>query len=749
MKSASESFNKEPKTVDSLSQCKAQHRYMLARAWHNKGTIDVAIRGYREALAIDPGHLDAAVLLGALMQTQQRLVEAAAIYRNALEHYPSDARLHKQFVNVLFLLEGPEAAFRYYGLVRKDSRYLSLRPTEILCCTVLRNELPRLPYFLEYYRNKGIRAFVAVDNGSSDGSLEYLLKQPDVYVWQSEFSFNRANFGAGWFEPILRMHGRNQWCLIVDADELLYYQDCESRTIVDLCRAIDLKGKRAFEAIHVDMYSDAAIRDTHYAPGQRFEEVCPYFDRQFFHRYDQKAGPFRNQTIYWGGVRQRVFGEAGYHLSKVPLIKYDEDCVLAGGQHWTNLPSSEIAVESGCLLHFKYFSSFCGYVSEEVKRKEHADGADLYHEYERGLREQPSLSFYDPAQSIKLEDSQQLVRLGVMRADDSADRTFGPVFPCIGAVSDQQKRPFWSVILSVYRRTHYLEQALRSVLAQAPGPDEMQIEVVSDGGDDAIQKEIEAMVRSIAGDRVVIYLHPIRAGHPEIFNICVRRARGHWVHILHDDDWIAPGFYEAIRCGIHRAPEIGAAFCRHTNVDEHGRPFQLSFLERETPGLIEGWLDRIAVSCRLQTPSVVVRREAYERLGGYCPQARSAFDWEMWQRISVHFPIWYEPRLLAFFRHYGESESGRLRANGELIADTRTVIEIARSYLPPEKADALSRNAGEGYALWALELARRQLEAGNLAGALANIREGILCSRSDEVKYKLFSLLSVAQQAEA
>lgn len=726
----------------------AQDRYMLARAWHSKGTLGAAIQGYREALAIDPGHLDAAVLLGSLMQSQQRLDEAIETYRQALEHHPNDARLHKQFVDVMLAQEGPHAVFRHYGLARKDSRYLSLRPAEILCCTVLRNELPRLPYFLDYYRKKGIGAFLAVDNGSSDGSLEYLVNQPDVYVWHSDLSFNRANFGAGWFEPILRMHGRDHWCLIVDADELLYYPDCERRSIVDLCQALDRKGKRALNAVHLDMYSDAPIRETHYRPGQPFEEVCPYFDRRFFHRCDNKAGPFRNQNIYWGGVRQRIFGEAGYHLSKVPLIRYDEDCILAGGQHWTNLPVKRIAAERGGLLHFKYFSSFCDYASQEARRKQHSGDAELYQEYERGLREQPSLTFYDPAHSVKLEDSRQLVHLGVIQVDACEDTTAEVVFPKIDA-APFGKRPFWSVMLTVYRRTAYLEQALRSVLAQAPGREEMEIEVVSEGGDAAIQREIEAMVQSIAGDRAEIYLHPIRAGHPEIFNICVRRARGIWVHILHDDDWVAPGFYESLCAGIHQAPQIGAVFCRHAHVDEQGRSIRLSLLERETSGVIENWLDRIAVSCRLQTPSIVVRREAYERLGGYCPQARSAFDWEMWQRLSVHYPVWYEPRPLAFFRQTRESESARLIACGEQIADTRGVIEIARSYLTGEKADVLSRRAGDGYALWALELARKQMEAGNLGGAMANIREGILCSRSDEVKHKLFSLLSRAQQPEA
>jgi glycosyltransferase involved in cell wall biosynthesis len=733
--------------MNSDSQSAIQQRYMLARAWHSKGSLAAAIAGYREVLALDPAHLEASVLLGAMMQAQLRMDEAIQIYRQALEYHPNEAGLHKRLVNVMLAHEGPGEVFRYYGLVREDKKLLSLRPAEILCCFVLRNELARLPYFLEYYRKKGVRAFLAVDNASSDGSFEYLIKQPDVYLWRSELSFNRANFGAGWFEPILRMHGRDHWCLIVDADELLYYPECERRSLADLCRRLDLNGKRALKAIHLDMYSDRPVRDTHYAPGTPFEELCPYFDRDYYHRCDDNAGPFHNQTAYFGGVRRRIFGEDfRNYLSKVPLLKYDRDCILAGGQHWTNLPVERIAIETGALLHFKFFSSFPGYVSQEVIRKEHQGDAMQYQEYDRGLRQQPSMILFDSVHSIRLEDSRQLVGLGVMQAEESAAAEV--VFPKIEAVPSGTPRPFWSVMLTVYRRTQYLAQALRSVLVQAPGPEEMQIEVVIEGQDTSIQTEIEAAVRSIAGDRVTLYRQADRAGHPEIFNVCVRRARGIWVHLLHDDDWVAPGFYETLSRGIVQSADVGAAFCRHTVVDEERRAVRLSLLERETPGILDRWLERIGGCCRLQTPSIVVKRDAYERLGGYCPQAKSAFDWEMWQRLAVHYPVWYEPRPLAFFRLGKESESTRLKALGEQIADTRAVIEIARGYVPGGMAETLSRRAGDYYALFAFELARKEMEAGDLRAALLNLREGIQCGQSEEVVQQLISLLTNALQAD-
>jgi hypothetical protein len=158
--------------------------------------------------------------------------------------------------------------------------------------------------------------------------------------------------------------------------------------------------------------------------------------------------------------------------------------------------------------------------------------------------------------------------------------------------------------------------------------------------------------------------------------------------------------------------------------------------------VIEHWLDRIGCFCRLQTPSIAVKREAYEHAGGYCPQAKSAFDWEMWQRLAVHYPVWYEPRPLAFFRESSASESSYLIASGEQIADTRAVIEIAQTYLPRPMAETLARRAREHYALFALDHARRYLAAGDFDAARANIREGLKCSQSEQVKQKLIALLS-------
>ncbi|AFZ08066.1 glycosyl transferase family 2 [Oscillatoria nigro-viridis PCC 7112] len=316
----------------------------------------------------------------------------------------------------------------------------------------------------------------------------------------------------------------------------------------------------------------------------------------------------------------------------------------------------------------------------------------------------------------------------------------------ISPVAPNIRRPFWSVMIPTYNRVKYLEQALKSVLQQAPSSEEMQVEVVNDCSNQSIQDEMEAIVKAVGGGRVNFYRHPEQdIGQTAIFNLCIQRSHGEWVHILHDDDVVLPGFYSRLREGIEKEPSVGAAFCRHIYTDEAGNQRWVSWLERETPGVLSDWLEQIIVMCRLQASPIAVKRSVYENLGGFCPQAGAASDWEMWKRIAVHYPIWYEPEPLAWYRQHSSSDNTRLLKSGGLIADVRRSIEISQSYLPSAIADKLSNQAREHYALYALNTAKKLLTDGDSEAAIAQIREGLKCSQSAQLKEALVSLLLLGE----
>jgi len=135
-------------------------------------------------------------------------------------------------------------------------------------------------------------------------------------------------------------------------------------------------------------------------------------------------------------------------------------------------------------------------------------------------------------------------------------------------------RPFWSVMIPVYNSTKYLARTLESVLEQNIGPDAMQIEVID--GYSSIDLP-EPLVKQIAGDRVDNFRHSQPLSMAANWNSCIERARGEWVHILHSDDYVLPGFYSRLEASLKNRQDVGAAFTRWTTVDPDGHILALTY----------------------------------------------------------------------------------------------------------------------------------------------------------------------------
>jgi glycosyltransferase involved in cell wall biosynthesis len=309
----------------------------------------------------------------------------------------------------------------------------------------------------------------------------------------------------------------------------------------------------------------------------------------------------------------------------------------------------------------------------------------------------------------------------------------------IGTISDGMPRPQWSVMIPTYNSGRYLRETLASVLSQDPGPAAMQIEVVDDH---STQDDPATVVEEVGHGRVAFYRQPTNLGHTRNFETCLRRSRGMLVHLLHGDDCVRDGFYRAMEHAFGEHPEIGAAFCRYIAIDEEGRWLSTAPLEQPASGVLPNWLETIAVGQRLQAPCMTVRREVYERLGGFDDRIRYyGEDWEMWVRIAAHYPVWYQAEPLALYRVRAASLSGYSLRTGENVRDLRRVIDISRTYLPSASADAVSRKARASCALAALRRARRMLGTGDLRGPLAQTREALQCDHSPGVVARAAALL--------
>ena len=268
--------------------------------------------------------------------------------------------------------------------------------------------------------------------------------------------------------------------------------------------------------------------------------------------------------------------------------------------------------------------------------------------------------------------------------------------PQIAPVPSGTERTVWSVMIPVYNCSQYLEQTLNSVLIQAQGEDRMQIEVVDDCSTDA---DVSALVSRVGRGRVQYFRKEVNMGSVRNFETCINRARGKFVHILHGDDFISPGFYEQIEKLFDQYPDAGAAFSDFYYVDSSNNILYTDGKVMEQAGVFKDALLHLGTKQRIQSPSMVVKRSVYEALGSFFA-VKYGEDWEMWVRIAAHYPILHTPEYLANYRVHDSNISSNSLVSGQNIRDINKVMEIISGYLPEDKRDEIIKQAKKNFGIY-------------------------------------------------
>jgi glycosyltransferase involved in cell wall biosynthesis len=238
--------------------------------------------------------------------------------------------------------------------------------------------------------------------------------------------------------------------------------------------------------------------------------------------------------------------------------------------------------------------------------------------------------------------------------------------PKVALVEAGAARPVWSVMIPTFNCAQYLVQTLESVLQQDPGREQMQIEVVDDCSTKDNPREV---VEKIGKGRVAFHQRPQNGGVVTNFNTCLGRSRGYLVHILHGDDFVAPGFYQQIAEAARQYPQVALIGSRSLFVDEEGIIFDVTdrLKSLETPS---NDVSEFFYHGPLQTPGIVVRRSFYEAEGGFLPKLVHTADVEMWSRAISRAGGVVLKQPLAYYRVFAQNDSGRLARAGENLRDT-------------------------------------------------------------------------------
>jgi glycosyltransferase involved in cell wall biosynthesis len=191
-----------------------------------------------------------------------------------------------------------------------------------------------------------------------------------------------------------------------------------------------------------------------------------------------------------------------------------------------------------------------------------------------------------------------------------------------------------SVIVPCYNYGHFLEDCVRSVLAQE-GVD-VELLIVDDCSTDASAETAHRL--AARDDRIELRRHSSNAGLIATANEGLEWAQGDLVMLLSADDMLAPGALERAATVMREHPNVGLVY---------GRP-QLAREDRPLPEASGRWRatkiwpgeEWIRLRCRagrncIFSPEAVVRTSVQHAVGLYDPICHHTSDLNMWLRVAA------------------------------------------------------------------------------------------------------------------
>jgi len=211
-------------------------------------------------------------------------------------------------------------------------------------------------------------------------------------------------------------------------------------------------------------------------------------------------------------------------------------------------------------------------------------------------------------------------------------------------------RPAVSVVLPTYNRLKHLRPAVDSVFAQTFTDWELII------ADDGSEGETTAYLETLAiRPRVRVLRLPHTGNLPANRNTAWQAARGEYIAFLDSDDVWLPEKLAAQVASLERHPERGWSHTAFAVIDESGQLFT-GEQARWWPAT-QGWIldGLIKMETLVAIPSVIVRRQLLEQVGGFDATLRVCEDYDLWLRLAGLSEIDGVPETLLHKRTHRES----------------------------------------------------------------------------------------------
>ncbi|MFB9762687.1 glycosyltransferase [Ectobacillus funiculus] len=237
--------------------------------------------------------------------------------------------------------------------------------------------------------------------------------------------------------------------------------------------------------------------------------------------------------------------------------------------------------------------------------------------------------------------------------------------------------------MAVYNGEDYLQEAINSVIYQSFK--DFEFIIVNDASSDSTFQILE----SINDSRVTVIHSEKNEGGAASLRKGIKYAKGKWIAIHDADDISNLNRFAAQIDFIKRNPEISGVGSlvkcipgnKHVNEEQLRKDQEVNIrVDKDHIHDYRYWGNAFCHG------SMMISKDIYERVGGYNPKYKIAYDYDLWLRMQEVHPLQKVPQVLYNWRIVSNSLS-RKNAN----ETTREVWEIEMNYICKQRFAYLNR----------------------------------------------------------
>jgi GT2 family glycosyltransferase len=239
-----------------------------------------------------------------------------------------------------------------------------------------------------------------------------------------------------------------------------------------------------------------------------------------------------------------------------------------------------------------------------------------------------------------------------------------------------------SIVIPTLNRGPLLVEAVRSGVELGPRAEV----IVADGG----SSDGSLALLEQFGDAVTV----TRGSFPNAAatrNAGAVASRAPYLAFLDSDDIALPARISCLQPVLDHEPGVALVHGRTEVIDAEGRPnpamtsaHERAFREAERLGTT---YDALAGHCAMFTSATLVRRSAFEEVGGYDEALEVYEDWDLYLRLALRWRLVYERCVVARYRIWSGNVTWDRTAEG--------TVRVAEKHLaaPPDLPEPTLRRA--------------------------------------------------------